>query len=382
MPEVGSFSAEALKDARIARGLNQTELADAIKVTRQAISKLEQGESKPSPETFEKLLTVLALPPRFFLKHSPFAYAKNTPTFHRKLKAASLYERDKASKRAEWAYRAFDYLNKFINRAPVSLPDFISRPGYDFLKITDEELEGYAEELRKFWGLGPGPISKLIPLLEKNGIIVAQFEMPHEIKAFSHFIERNPVIIGSSNATATMHRHNLSHECAHLVLHKHIDQFEYELNLDIIERQAERFAGAFLFPRKPFCEEFYSTNINYLATLKRRWGVSISSIIYRATQLGIITQEEQTNIRRRHHGLRSKEPLDDQIEIEKPSLLPNGLKAVIESKYSTIEDVKYAIPINEIDLAEVFCVEPNYFAPERLGNTIEFRPRSKQEGLR
>jgi transcriptional regulator with XRE-family HTH domain len=44
-----------LRDARLANRLNQSELATAIGVSRQAISAFEQGEKTPEPETLARI---------------------------------------------------------------------------------------------------------------------------------------------------------------------------------------------------------------------------------------------------------------------------------------------------------------------------------------
>jgi len=60
-----------------------------------------------------------------------------------------------------------------------------------------------------------------------------------------------------------------------------------------IEQQAHLFAGAFLFPRESFRQEVAAPTLNYFSALKKRWGMSIAAMIYRASVLGMIDEFEK-----------------------------------------------------------------------------------------
>ena len=55
-----------LRNARIAKGFNQTELAGAVGVSRQAISVFESGDKGPNPETMTRIAEALEQPLSFF----------------------------------------------------------------------------------------------------------------------------------------------------------------------------------------------------------------------------------------------------------------------------------------------------------------------------
>src|SRR6516165_1168725 len=55
-----------LRDARLAKRLNQSELAAAIGVTRQAVSAFEQGEKSPEADTLARISATLDQPMSFF----------------------------------------------------------------------------------------------------------------------------------------------------------------------------------------------------------------------------------------------------------------------------------------------------------------------------
>src|SRR5207247_2215296 len=86
--------------------------------------------------------------------------------------------------------------------------------------------------------------------------------------------------------STTRERFGLAHELGHHVLHDaaigHSDERE---------RQADRFASAFLVPTSAFMREFPRSSVGLwsrLFALKARWGMSVSAFVQRATSLHLI----------------------------------------------------------------------------------------------
>lgn len=61
--------AQRLKAARLAKGLNQTEAANALGVGQRFVSKLENGERRPSVETLAKLAKLYGVSETHLLGH-------------------------------------------------------------------------------------------------------------------------------------------------------------------------------------------------------------------------------------------------------------------------------------------------------------------------
>ena len=79
-----------------------------------------------------------------------------------------------------------------------------------------------------------------------------------------------------------------AHELGHLVLHQGVETGSRET-----EKQADRFASAFLLPARAFAKEFprprgRSLDWALLTELKQRWRVSIQAMVRRAHDLKII----------------------------------------------------------------------------------------------
>src|SRR5207237_8359972 len=102
-------------------------------------------------------------------------------------------------------------------------------------------------------------------------------------------------------------------------------------------------AGEFLMPEKAMRLEIVSpVNLDTLAPLKPRWGVSIQALIVRARELDIISPRKYTYLFQQlsMRGWRNREPRIFDIPLEKPRLVRQ------------IAEMIYGIPIQYNKLAE------------------------------
>src|SRR5687768_2244638 len=72
-----------LRDGRLAMRLNQSELAAAVGVSRQAISAFEQGEKSPEPETMARIAQALEQPVSFFVTEDLPSFGHQSARFYR-----------------------------------------------------------------------------------------------------------------------------------------------------------------------------------------------------------------------------------------------------------------------------------------------------------
>ncbi len=111
-------------------------------------------------------------------------------------------------------------------------------------------------------------------------------------------------------------RFDMAHELGHIILHNW-DESTEDLSRDefnIIERQANIFASSFMLPKESFGEMVrpYATNIEFYRALKKKWGVSMQAMMYRARQLEIISGNQFQYMMRQvsQRGWRKHEPGD------------------------------------------------------------------------
>jgi Zn-dependent peptidase ImmA (M78 family) len=324
-----------LVEARIAQRLNQSELAEAVGVSRQAISSYELGVKSPEPATMRAIGQQLDQPISFFTREAPATFGPASANFFRKLGPDTKRRNLACEVYANWlsqtAY-AFDHL---VNYPEPDLPSF--EPALGARRYTDEEIESAAEAVRQHFGLGLGPITNVVRLLETWGIIVCRVEIAGQnIDAFSFWRGPRPfVFLASDKNSAARSRFDAAHELGHLVLHRWVgvEEIEDKAALKEIEGEADRFAGAFLLPRKSFPNEVYSPRLMAFVDLKRRWRVAIQAMIYRCKDLGIFDEHQVTNLYKQisFKGWRRAEPLDgpNGLALEQPLLLSKVAELVL-----------------------------------------------------
>ena len=366
-----------LREGRMAKGYTITELAEAVGVTRQAISQFELGHNTPSGEVFAKIVEKLELPLAYF--SNPIE--NNDPSgiiFFRSLMSTTKRSRDMLSVRSRWLENIYSYLQEFINFPKLNIPDIAVT---DFLE--PDEIERIALHVRREWGLGMGPISNLILLLEKQGFIVAKANFG-DIKtdACSQWIGERPFIfLGSDKESAVRSRLDAAHELGHILLHMWLDNVQFS---DIkfhkkIEHEANYFAAAFLLPKDFFADEVMSTSLEFFKTLKKRWKVSIAAMIYRCKDLGIISENQYTYLFRQIGKLkyRKREPFDDELIPESPSMLKKAMCMLIDNKVQTPGDILDALKLNPREIEQLCNLAEGTLALE--GKLIQLRFKENSE---
>ena len=186
-----------LKDARLAKRLNQAELGEVIGKTRQAISAFEQGEKTPEAATLAQIATALDQPVAYFTAPDREGFGALGPRFFRASGPETKRRNLMCDVYAGWEVQVARYLDDLVNYPPVVLPSCV--PADPSGAYQEEEIEDAAAECRKLWGLGYGPLSNVLALAEGKGIIAARLRMEGEsIDAFSFWSGGRPFIFLAS----------------------------------------------------------------------------------------------------------------------------------------------------------------------------------------
>jgi Zn-dependent peptidase ImmA (M78 family) len=187
---------------------------------------------------------------------------------------------------------------------------------------NDDDIEKAAITLRRHWNLGLGPIPNLVKLVESKGIMVLPIHNScQKVDAYSTWRGQRPCILVSYSKTASRIRFDVSHELGHLTMHE--DAATGEAGA---ERQADKFAGAFLVPRESFLEECpRGWSFEAFRRLKARWKMSIQALLYRAKDFGCISvsTHRRAMIQITMEGKRKNE--GDEWPKEKPVLITQAL---------------------------------------------------------
>jgi len=361
-PNTLGFIGIRLREAREARELTIAALADLIGVSRQAIYLYEHEIQSPRPEIMERIANLLHLPIPYFRCHHGIQIGT---IFYRSMSATAKLARLRAQNRYLWIRMIDSYLRGFIQFPEPNFPKFEMPNNPN--QISESEIEELATRTRKFWNLSDAPIENMVLLLENNGAIVAYDELG--AKALDAFSEPSPIsncvqyiILGSDKATSVRSRFDAAHELGHKILHWNIvkSYLFRKAEHSLIENQAHRFASAFLLPADAFGDDFYSANLDALKSIKPKWKTSIAMMIKRAEDLNFISSARNLWINLSRRGWKTKEPLDDVLEIERPCLLRQALELVIDQKIRTKQEIVSQIPLSPIDIENLVGLGKGY----------------------
>lgn len=370
-----------LLEARLAKRLNQTELASLIGVSRQAISSYELGDKTPEPSTMRALAGALGQPISFFTSGETPAFGEFSTNFFRKAGADTKRRNMACEVFARWLSQTAYVFDEVANYPAVDLPAFEPKSSTSS-HYEDEEIEVIAEKVRDHFGLGLGPISNVVRLLETKGVIVSRVQIPDEnIEAFSYWSGQRPFIfMASEKESGARARFDVAHELGHLVLHRWVgvDDIENKDRLKEIESEADRFAGAFLLPRKSFPNEVYSPRLMAFVDLKIRWKVSIAAMIYRCKNLGLFDEQQVTNLYKQisFKKWRKMEPLDgpNGLPLEQPLLLRRVSELVLENGRRQKDEIKSALSFAPEMIEQLAGLPAGYLAS---GHIADFEPTLK-----
>lgn len=366
---------DRIRQAREVRGLTQTELAEAAGINQSAVAQYEAGRVQPT----EPVLTAIALrtgfPPSFFYKGPPPEFPLGSLLF-RSLRDTSARDRTQARRFGEITYEcAIQMADQVRTVNPLRLPRV--EPGVG--------AEQAAELTRASLGLSPdSPIRHVVNLIERAGVLVLALPIALPKRdAFSLWTlesQPKPVIVLSGQVPGDRLRFSVSHELGHLVMHHAIKG-----SLPAVERDANRFAAAFLMPEPGMRAEILRpVTLGSLAELKPRWGASIQALTMRAQALGIISDGQTQALFQSlsAKGWRTSEPID--LPIEKP----RAFRKMAELLYGVPVDTKRlaadtSLPISLVSdlVASHAGVNdmPRKTAPDDR-NLIRFRLREEHPG--
>lgn len=371
MARLSAFSGKRLRQAREARGISVAALAEVTGVTVQAAHKWEKG-TMPRGELLAVLAEKLQVPPAFFFEDFE---ELASPCFFRSRLSATRAARDGAEARLEWLDEITQQLCQHVQFPPVDLPDFkLGSP----LTITEVAIEEAASNARSYFGLGEAPVANVVALLESRGVIVSRTRLGEgKLDAFSAWVHDRPfVFLNADKQAAVRSRFDAAHELGHLLLHReHVQRgFLKDKELfDLVEKQANRFASAFLLPRGGFKRDLGHISLDALLALKPRWGASVASMLYRAGVLGVVpeatTKWQWTLLARR--GWKTGEPLDDVIQPEQPSLLRQAFE--LARSVDIYPERALALPLRDV---ETLCGLPaQYLDPPSVAATVTLKSK-------
>jgi Zn-dependent peptidase ImmA (M78 family)/DNA-binding XRE family transcriptional regulator len=275
-----------IRRARHAASLSQQSLADEVGVSKMVISKYEQGKAAPSSGVLLRLAKSLGYPAEYFLR--PVSVSLSAPAYHSRHSLPQKQELAVIAAVQEWLERYLDLEDILGEETRFELP-----AGFPRQVESSEAAEEAADELRRAWELGMGPLDDLVDILEARGIKVGEVEVQEDFESLMLRTDKGqPVIAVRQARPMEQRRFSLAHELGHLVLN--LPQGREA------EQLADCFAEALLVPasaaRRELGQQRTHLSMAELVHLRDRYGMSLRAWIQRARRLDIIPQGEERRL--------------------------------------------------------------------------------------
>lgn len=273
--------AHRLKSARLQAGITQAALAEAVGISKQAVSQYEHGKKKPDSQTLIAIARYFDRSAGYFMR-----------PFRTRLEQVDFRKRAKLKGKALESIKAhiLDRLEPYLELEQIlNIDPHFENPLADLVVTTEEQAENAALRLQEKWRLGLNPISNISEMLEDRGVKVVMVKVDKQFDGLSTLVDgKIPVIVINATLDTLRKRFTLLHELGHLLL-----PIPETASHKVCERLCNRFAGAVLLPKSTLQEEVGQNrrdiNLQEMIAIKEYYGISLAAIMYWGKQLGVFT---------------------------------------------------------------------------------------------
>ncbi|MFJ8351784.1 helix-turn-helix domain-containing protein [Streptomyces sp. NPDC094153] len=311
---------ERLRTLRDLLGLTGSDLAGMTGISQSWISQVETNAREPSEDRLRLIAEATDTPLSFF-----FAKPSSVPLDSLRFRKMASASRTLTRRISTFYGESFRVTEEVTSDARYPSPPLPYATEQD---LTDEDIEDLAEQTRVALRLAPDkPIPHLTRALERAGVAVAPIVLPDPasdgVATNKHFgvsywagIGETALIAYFPGQQGDRDRFTLAHELGHLVLHT------FRPRATDPESEANRFAGALLFPRTRAALDITDRlTLEGYARLKANWGMSIQALVLRGAAVGNIgdSRKRSLYVQISQRGWRKNEPVT--VGQESPLLL-------------------------------------------------------------
>jgi Zn-dependent peptidase ImmA (M78 family)/transcriptional regulator with XRE-family HTH domain len=306
---------ERIRRLRLVAGVGQVEFASRLGIANGSVSKIENGRMTVSDDLLDRIAVALDCAPDYLA--APERIGPTTRPWLRAYADASKRTVDQQAADCATAIEVSDILG--LRRIPDGIPIF------DGDLSDDDAIEQFALDVRAAAQIGDcDVVGNCIRAAERLGCVV--LPMRNELGRHLGLSLRSnliPVICVSQASTnrpggvpGDRQRFTVAHELGHLGLHAGLGPPESADDATRVEKQAHRFAGAFLGPGDALLQDLQQEGgritLRTLTILKERWGISIKALVMRFQALGVIDADHARSLYKQisARGWNKAEPID------------------------------------------------------------------------
>lgn len=275
---------QKIRQGRILNAMSLQDLANSVGISKQMISKYENGISMPSSKTLIQLSKSLNVTLDYFF--APSSVELGEINFRKK---NSFSVKKVNALKEEIKIRLSSYLEiENILQVDNSFKNPLHKKKVSGLA----DVEQVVKELRNEWEIGFDPIHNIIQLLEDKEIKVIEIDEPqNSFDGLASIVNgKFPVIVVNKNFSVERKRFTLLHELGHLLLELPENDIKFE------EQICNRFASELLFPKSMILREFgmgrEGISFRELIEVQLKYGISIRAIIYRLKDAKILSENK------------------------------------------------------------------------------------------
>lgn len=339
-------SGDMLRLARQKKGFTQKLACEMLEVPAAHLSRIENGAAEPDEDLLAKAAVAYDVPRKFFDISAP-VYGPAVSVHPMPRAKASITARDLDRVTAELNVRAMQ-LRKFLEAVDLDIPRNV--PKLDVDRYGSPEK--VASILRAHWKVPTGPIRNLTRLLEAAGCMIASSNFGGASVSGMTFQVPGlpPLVLINSDHPADRMRFTLAHELGHIVMHR--------FPSDSMEKEANRFASAFLIPAQDLKSSIAGRRVTLelLASLKPEWKLSMQAILFAARTHGIVTENQfrylMSQISARNW--RIHEPPELDFPREEPSVLRSIIRAHVDELGFSLDDLLAMVPMHQHEFEQYY----------------------------
>ncbi len=331
--------------AREARGFTQQDLAERIHTQKAHISKIEHGDLGVNESMLESISEATAYPVNFFYQEGEIMPANLS--YRRCVKVPA-----KLITPVEAKINIVRNNLQFLTRALSKQSPLISTYTVD----QENKPNKIAEQVRADLKIQSPVIDNLTKIVEAQGIAISRFDFDTD-RIDSRIMltdDRYPIIFLNKRLLGDRLRFSLAFELAHLFMHTYS---VVPVDRDI-QHEANLFAAELLMPAETILEDFKNgVTIPILGELKRKWKVSMISLLYRADDLGLLTPNQKRYLVQQFNQLkiRRREPVELDVPQEEPQLIKDMVCEYCNREKVGLHQMVSTMALELEDYIELYC---------------------------
>lgn len=340
---------ERVRRLRLAQGLGQVELADRVGLTSGSISMIENGRVGLEGDLAERLAGALECTTAFFVRGEFEGNA--TRPWLRAYADAPAKTVDRFIEDSKLAVEVVEELR--LSKIPDLLPAFEGNLN------DDDEIEQFAVDVRAIAGVDHDAVmTNVIRAAERIGVLVLPMDdelgrhlgMSLRINGWPIIRTSRPTVDVERMVPGDRQRFTVAHELGHLTLHQLSAPPVSSADAARIEKQAHRFAGAFLAPGDAVVADLNQlggrVTLTTLAKLKAIWGISIKALVVRFSQLGVIDSDQARSLYKQISARRWNRSEPVEVANEKAIWFRKAIESKFNSSASAVREISLATDLS------------------------------------